>query len=728
MSDPFNSLISTGASPVLFAASNMAGQYRQRNDFLEEQRQSRNQNMMQFIMQQGEASRQNQQQDRQFQLQYAQGERAMSQQREHNAFARLAASLDTHLKMVELESKDRQQAFENALRSQQVDLQTRMQGMQLKQIELTMRGQEGKAAFMRASVAAAIDPLNYDKHINLLADVVKEYGDGLAALGPEGMEIIHNINGQIQAKNQRPTVPKISDQFIAGETFNEGEAIDLLRKTNLSSPAGRMNADTVQVIGYFVNEASELKPNEDLVAQAAVDLFPDTHPNDLGSEQRALAQVVAAAGQPGASDGVRELATKLVSDPVAQAKFQTLHASGALNPITSKDQLFRLAAHDQARLAMIGELQAASRGRFLILPDDDRDALFEQWEEERLNILSGGNAAAKSALGGATEWEHARKVMRGQIQNASGTSSRTAMDWFDTLTGIPSAYNDTKKIFQGRAGELGVGDWANLGLTAATFIPAVGWIGRGLVTAGRGARLAGLAGRAGAVGLRGASATGMRLGTKGALQAVRSGTRQATAGALNRNVAAAMGREATKGGVNLGLAWGGVKRAAGGVGELAARSILPQAAVRGGYGLATGTSQFRELSIAEREVGDTIKRIKGYDGKVSGKAVDELAMKLDNYISVAGKYFPDGQVPATIEQNMLNVRALLPTYVWNRLKRHALMEGRVTGGGGYGASGDDPLTRLMQKYGLSSGYSASGALPVSPATGGLPGFDADDQP
>ncbi len=83
---------------------------------------------------------------------------------------------------------------------------------------------------------------------------------------------------------------------------------------------------------------------------------------------------------------------------------------------------------------------------------------------------------------------------------------------------------------------------------------------------------------------------------------------------------------------------------------------------------------------------------------------------------------------ATIEQNMLNVRALLPTYVWNRLKRHALMEGRVTGGGGYGASGDDPLTRLMQKYGLSSGYSASGALPVSPATGGLPGFDADDQP
>ena len=77
MSDPFNSLISTGASPVLFAASNMAGQYRQRNDFLEEQRQSRNQNMMQFIMQQGEASRQNQQQDRQFQLQYAQGERAI---------------------------------------------------------------------------------------------------------------------------------------------------------------------------------------------------------------------------------------------------------------------------------------------------------------------------------------------------------------------------------------------------------------------------------------------------------------------------------------------------------------------------------------------------------------------------------------------------------------------------------------------------------------------------
>lgn len=687
MSDPFNSLISTGAAPALFAASNMAGQYRQRNDFLEEQRQSRNQNMMQFIMQQGAMAQENQQQDRQFQLQYAQGERAMSQQREQNAFARLTASLDTHLKMVELESRDRQQAFENALKSQQVDIQTRMQGMQLKQIELTVRGQEGKAAFMRASVAAATDPLNYDKHINLLADVVKEYGDGLAALGPEGMEIIHNINGQIQAKNLRPAVPKIGDQFIAGETFNEGEAITLLKKANLSLPAGRMDADTVQVMGYFVSEAAGLKPNEDLVAQAAMDLFPDTHPNDLGSEQRALAQVVAAAGQPGASDGVRELATKLVFDPVAQARFLTLYSSGALNPITSKDQLFRLAAHDQARLALIGELQAASRGRFLAMPDDDRDALFEQWEEERLNILSGGNAVAKSALGGATEWEHARKVMRSQIQNASGTTCRTGMDWFDALTGIPSAYNATKKIFQGRAGELSVGDWVNLSLTVATLLPGVGFIKAG-VGAAKAARYA-----------RGITAWGAA--SRAALEAGKAATRAGvmTAG---RTAATQIGKR-------------GAVLAAG----------------RGGYELAAPTtgapsfSQYRELSMAEREVGDTIKLIKGYDGKVSGKAIDELAMKLDNYIRVAGKYFPDGQVPATIEQNLLNVRALLPTYVWNRLKRHALMEGRVTGGGGYGASGDDPLTRLTQKYGLSSGYSASGALPVSLATGGLPGFQPD---
>ena len=113
MSDPFNSLISTGASPVLFAASNMFGQQRARNDVLQDRAAAREQNMLQFILASGAQERQSMREQRQFELQSQAGDRSFALQREESAFARLNSVLDRQLKMAELESKDRQLAFEN---------------------------------------------------------------------------------------------------------------------------------------------------------------------------------------------------------------------------------------------------------------------------------------------------------------------------------------------------------------------------------------------------------------------------------------------------------------------------------------------------------------------------------------------------------------------------------------------------------------------------------------
>ena len=687
MSDPFDSLISGGAASALIGGAGMFSGLQQRNAELEEQRAARSQNMLQFISQQNLLQQQSQQQDQQFRLSYAQGERQAAAQREQNAFARLSSALDAHLKAVEIESRDRQQAFENSLRAQQADVQARMQGFQLRQFERMEKGQDLMAQIDILSTNMALDPANLETHIDSLALLMKdsEAVQGMK-LTPEGAETIKRMQGVIQAYNSGyvTKVPKLSAGFVPGDHFTPDQLREKIQSADFTKES--LDADTLQSIGYYAQHASGLlgEKDEQLVNDAVKMLFgDDVNPNDVTPKQRAMAQVLAARGRGIA--GVDALAGRL-NDEVARARFETLYDAGLLTPITNKDQIMQLAAHEQAKSMQLGELQAMTKGMFLTSNDatirEAREELLNGWEEARNDILSGGNPLAKAALGGSYSWSSVRDGVRNQIKLASNSRSRTAMDWFDTLTGIPSAWNAGGKILSGKAGELSVGDWVNLGITAATLIPGVGFVKAG-VGAARGLKYA-----------RGVSTWGA-----------------ASLAALNAEKAALRAGVKTAGAA-----------AAKQIGKRVGQATVPRAA----WG-AFGNSSFRELSLAEDRVAEYVRYANS--PRASMEAINQLGMALDDYIITAGKYFPDGQVPAAIQQKMLNVRNLVPRHVWRAIEKSHRAQLSP-----YGEGSGDAMSRLYTMFGQQSpmsvgapvGIYGAAAVPGTAMAGaGLPGFNMD---
>lgn len=140
--DPFDGMISSGMAAPLFAASNMYGQSRAQQSALEQSGLARQQGAFQFMLERDARERSDRLGARQFDLQLAREDRAAGLQREENAFARLNSALDRQLQAAELESKDRQQAFENSLRAMSVSLDTKVKGMQLKQFDDFIKKQE----------------------------------------------------------------------------------------------------------------------------------------------------------------------------------------------------------------------------------------------------------------------------------------------------------------------------------------------------------------------------------------------------------------------------------------------------------------------------------------------------------------------------------------------------------------------------------------------------------
>lgn len=728
MNDPFDGLVSGGAAQALMAGAGMFSEAQQRNDALEEQRAARSQGMLQFISQQNALQQQSQQQDRQFRLAYDQGERQAAAQREESAFSRLSAALDAHLKAVEIESRDRQQAFENSLRAQQADVQARMQGFQLRQFERMEKGQDLMAQIDVLSTNMALDPANLETHIDSLASLMKdsEAVQGMK-LTPEGAETIKRMQGVIQAYNSGyvTKVPKLSAGFVPGDNFTPDQLREKIQSADFTKES--LDADTLQSIGYYAQHAAGLlgEKDEALVDEAVRTLFgDDANPNDITPKQRAMAQIVAARGR--GSSGVDALAGRL-NDEVAKARFETLYDAGLLTPITNKDQIMQLAAHEQAKSMQLGEMQAMTKGMFLTSNDptirEAREDLLSGWEEARNDILSGGNPLAKAALGGAYSWSSVRDGVRNQIKLASNSKSRTAMDWFDTLTGIPSSLDTLSDIANGRWGEVDRYKVGNLALTAATLVPGLGYItggvrtARALRAAQAGTRLA-RAGyateRAAALAAKAAAAgTSASYSLKGAITA-------------RKALTAAKALEATK-----------VAARAGAYGPSALRTgawALPAkaAVARGGFELVSGGHKFRELGQAEDRVGEQVRMINGMQGRASMEAINQLGMALDDYVATAGKYFPDGQVPAAIQQKMLNVRNLVPRHVWRAIEKSHRAQTSP-----YGEGSGDAMSRLYAMFGQQSpmsvgapaGIYGAAAVPgTAMAIGGgagIPGFSAD---
>ena len=164
MADPFNSMmISTGAGQAMAGMANMFGQQRVQNAAIQEQQRAREQQMLQFMMTQDAGRREERQQERQFGMQARQQDQALALRREESAFARLNHSLDRQLKVAEMESKQRQAAFENTLKAMSFDVQMRRQMVETKLAEMGLKQAEALAKGPELET-------NYDRGVRLLSD------------------------------------------------------------------------------------------------------------------------------------------------------------------------------------------------------------------------------------------------------------------------------------------------------------------------------------------------------------------------------------------------------------------------------------------------------------------------------------------------------------------------------------------------------------------------------
>ena len=193
MADPFDSMISGGASSALFGASRLFGERRSQNAALADAQAARDQNMLQFTLGLAAQERQAQREQSQFALQSRAADMELAASREENAFARLNSILDRQLKVAELESRDRQQAFENTLKAMAFDVQRRQSVALVKQTELETRRIEAQEEFRELlptldSLRATMESGDSESKVNAATEyrlLVQKRARAIGAAPPE---------------------------------------------------------------------------------------------------------------------------------------------------------------------------------------------------------------------------------------------------------------------------------------------------------------------------------------------------------------------------------------------------------------------------------------------------------------------------------------------------------------------------------------------------------------
>lgn len=241
MSDPFNSLISTGAAPALFAASNMFGQQRARNDVLRDQAMAREQNMIQFMLASGAQERQSMREQRQFELQSQAGDRSFALQREESAFARLNSVLDRQLQAAELESKDRQLAFENSLKAMSVAIDAKVKGLQLKELEQELAVKDAVGEVRQLGAMMSTGTINPGEARDKLAKIT-----GSGALGWMDEQQYAAAMPIIQVSGQMLAEYDLGDEALPGAKLNYAELEG--RSKGLCLAAGNYEPGQIEVM------------------------------------------------------------------------------------------------------------------------------------------------------------------------------------------------------------------------------------------------------------------------------------------------------------------------------------------------------------------------------------------------------------------------------------------------------------------------------------------------
>ena len=412
MSDPFNSLISTGAAPVLFAASNMFGQQRARNDVLQDRAAAREQNMLQFILASGAQERQSMREQRQFELQSQAGDRSFALQREESAFARLNSVLDRQLKMAELESKDRQLAFENSLKAMSVAIDAKSKGMQLKQFERSMQvddaiGEVRQLATMMST--GTIDPgVARDK----LAKIT-----GSGALGWMNEQQYAAAMPVIQASGQMLAEYDLGDEALPGAKLSYAELEE--RSKGLRLAAGSYEPGQIEVLNnLFVRSgAAQVSGGRERLGKIL---------NYL-EDNKGVAHL----------DSIREQ----LNDPAAVIALKSQMDVGLVRPSLDRDTYAKVYQFKQRLQEVEARYDRDYGPAWRVLEDDPdmvdlREGLERAKQDGVAKIISGGNPMAKYVADGmAADFEgEVNPLIREYVDFARRTA-------FDPTVGFGVARN-----------------------------------------------------------------------------------------------------------------------------------------------------------------------------------------------------------------------------------------------------------------------------------------------
>ena len=757
--DMFDGMITSNGANTLFAAGDMFGQQQANNQLYGQQVAGLQQDMMQFTLAQNAQAASERQQSRQFQLQSQQEDRKLAALREESAFARLNQSLDRQLKYAELETQERQQAFENTLRAQQVGLQAQMQSMQIQQIETAMNAQKAIGARTLFNTTAIEEGWmtgagGLQGYAERLKQHKAENRDLYLALGqtPEGQKMMEDDARMVEAIKLYATDTYSIDEDMVGDALTVGKAEELVKSVNLVDRAPTGNER--QAFAYFAKRAESEMPDDELEEIFADAKGPDGRPlvdlKNAPPETRAAYRIRALAEKNGGNDYWDSINAQL-SNPAGLMRFEELYSRGLLEPVKDKSTLMQLQALDQSKMQTMAQLMSESNGTFLFAPQYEkaRQDLKNQMEESRATILSGGDVSGNWALGGAVSFGIVNDNVKKQMDLAHA-NKRT---WSDVaeLTGVPGALRAAKSLVLG--GQVNSNwDYFDLATLPIMLIPGGGFAVRSVYGAGKwalGAAMKGV-GKAAGKGMMAGGAKMMsgelaKLTGKAALQASARASRLAPAltaraksytafaaqaaawpagAARGAERAAAYTAKAARTSANAArLTEDAAKASSLLYGKLGARIAAPAMAARAAT-LAPGIGpniNYGDLDVAADKVSTLVDqlKLKSYPPAMRAQITQEIGNAMQEYKRTAERYFPDGQVPASVMRNMLSMGNLVPRRILEQLQGDLL-------GGAANMYNGVPQVSLESMLGGQSAKVGIGGLTMVSAPAATSGTGMDD--
>jgi hypothetical protein len=732
MSDPFNSLMTTGAANAVGGMANLFAGSQAMQLQANAGAQNANTGLMQYMMGQDVLSAQNREQSRQFDIQTRERSDLIAAKREESAFARLNAYLDSQLKRAEIESRDRQLAFENTLKLQQNDLQMKIQTMQVERMESVMDAEALRGELASISVDAA--ELNGLDLADRLVRVKNKHKRGMAYLESSGTPIGQTIAGMVTAAKQMKLDLPVLDDDLLGDSFTVEAAQKAIEDMDLA--AGRVKADDKQVLGYVKNQLLNKYTNEDAMAARIGDYIArhgikgsKLATLDAAGKTRlgmlaALEDMEASGGGP-LQPHYAKIKAQL-SDPVGAAHFDTLYRAGVLEPIKDKATLSKLQMlHQHNFQTQVANMQAAAdRGFNYFGPElkEARERAEEQFQEARMEIMAGGRPDAVWALsGGVDSFDSFREGVLTDIKKTDEFKRVTGGDIMDfalEVSGLAGAGRFVSNFFTGRWDKLSVGDAVDLALTSAALFSggATLW-GRGLLGASKGVKATMLGAKvAKGGGVLGGLGRGATYVPKAIVRKAGLGTRKMQLWAAKGSTGADAVRRASNaiasanrwlanqtvaaGSAGMQVPW----RVSAALSNLAGKEAALSAArtLRGGEvaaniaaagwaggraadmaigraseGYERGQSgprlSFGRFHEAADKLEDSFQTLRMMGDKTRGKQLEalttEFVSSFENFKNVAGSYYSDGRVPFQIEERYLQLSRLLPPLIANKINR-----------------------------------------------------------